>query len=200
MRHITFVVALLACVASETLMLRPQGGQQSPKEVVEEFCKFETSGGRLTPEGWKSAERSFVRTLPLPKSKIILVTAKDYSVWDPIFRTEDRADVMVAVSTIWKIDSRMSLKQYSSPNESKSGFVYTVIRDKNSESGDGREVQKAHGPSEWKIEGVGENIWLTADTAIRYVTEVRDHTSDPVIKQNAEKTLIKLKQMLKRGG
>jgi hypothetical protein len=73
MRQLTLIVAFLALGASGILMSWPQSGQKSPKEVVEEFCKFETAGGRLTTEGWKKAERFFASSLPPPKTKTILV-------------------------------------------------------------------------------------------------------------------------------
>jgi len=37
--------------------------------------------------------------------------------------------------------------------------------------------------------------WITVSTAIRYVTEMRDKTSDPAMKQNANATLAKLKSL-----
>lgn len=47
--------------------------------------------------------------------------------------------------------------------------------------------------SEWLIDGsqgLFPNLrWTTINAAIRYVLETRARTSDPVIKQNAERTL-----------
>ena len=45
------------------------------------------------------------------------------------------------------------------------------------------------GPSRWRIEEVPTEQWISVNAAIRYVTQMRDATSDPVIKKNAEKTL-----------
>ena len=48
------------------------------------------------------------------------------------------------------------------------------------------------GPSRWRIEDAPAEQWISVSTAIRYVTQMRDATSDPSIKQNAEKTLATL--------
>jgi len=192
------IVLTLACWATGGLTQEPQSRERSPKEVVAEFCKFETAGGRLTPEGWNKAAGYFVRATPPSREKTILVTAKDFSVWDPVFRSEIKADVIVGVvGRIWKIDSRMNFSPYSPPGEVKTSFFYTVIRtNKHWELGpDGQVVKEVTGALEWRIEGTSDTIWLTTERATRYVTEVRDRTSDHAVKQNAEKTLARLRHL-----
>jgi len=67
--------------------------------------------------------------------------------------------------------------------------------------GDGKPSREVPGPLEWKIVGVGNgmgnNMWLTTDTAIRYVTQISEKTKDAVIKQNAAKTITQLKRLLR---
>jgi hypothetical protein len=50
-------------------------------------------------------------------------------------------------------------------------------------------------PAAWKIEGPLPEPLVTVDKAIRYLTELRDKSPDPVIKKNADHTLAKLKSL-----
>jgi hypothetical protein len=45
------------------------------------------------------------------------------------------------------------------------------------------------GPSRWRIDEAPQEQWVSVDSAIKYVTLLRDATRDPAIKANAEKTL-----------
>src|SRR5438270_13832882 len=78
---IKYIVVVGVCLTIAALSV--SGGQgtpneKSPKEVVEEFWKLETEGGRLTPEGWLNADIFFVRPEPLPRKKIIEVISAKY--------------------------------------------------------------------------------------------------------------------------
>jgi hypothetical protein len=53
-------------------------------------------------------------------------------------------------------------------------------------------MREVSGPTEWRIDGTANKIWLTLDAAIRYVTQRRDKTTDAAIKKNADQTLAKL--------
>jgi hypothetical protein len=44
----------------------------------------------------------------------------------------------------------------------------------------------------WKIEGSPGTPWTTVNTAIRYVLEVREKTTDPAVKKNGDQTLATL--------
>ncbi|SRR5260370_260466 len=54
--------------------------------------------------------------------------------------------------------------------------------------------EKMTGPEEWRIEGPPGPPWTTVNTAIRYVLEMRDKATDPILKKNADKTLAILLQ------
>ena len=45
------------------------------------------------------------------------------------------------------------------------------------------------GPSRWRIADAPAEQWLTVNAAIRHVEEMRDATTDSVVRNNAEKTL-----------
>ncbi len=58
-------------------------------------------------------------------------------------------------------------------------------------------VEKKEIPGEiaWQIDGPPPLPWTTVNTAIRYVLEVRNKTSDPTIRKNADETLTKLMKL-----
>jgi hypothetical protein len=52
-----------------------------------------------------------------------------------------------------------------------------------------------NGAMGWKISGPSRQPQISVETAIRYVTEMRNQASDAAIKQNAGSALAKLKSL-----
>jgi len=200
MKQLATVLSLLFAIACVSRVSHAQSN--SPKQVVEDFCKFETAGGLLAPDGWNKLNKFLATPVSPTKAQIIFVTDAHYSVWDPVIKN-DKATVIVGTGDIWKLDSRMRLVPDLSQKSVKSGFAYQLIlTDKHWELGQDEKLPKeVAGPREWKIVAEGKNmsntIWLTADTAIRYVTQVRDETKDAVVRQNTTKTVTRLKRLLR---
>ena len=174
---------------------RPQGAQtkeQSPRTVVEEFWKLEIEGGRLTAEGQQRANTFFVRPIPIPLTKEVVVIDRDFSVWDPIINGNG-AQVMIGVRSLGGIDSSL---HYLPPDGSavKEGVGYhLLLSDKHWEfGGDGKTLKEVIGVPEWRIDRTGTKIFLTVDAARRYITQARDKTADPLIRRNADRALAAL--------
>jgi hypothetical protein len=174
---------------------RPQGAQtkeRSPRTVMEEFWKLEIEGGRLTAEGWRRANTFFVRPMPVPASKEVIVIDRDFSVWDPIINGNN-AQVMIGIRSLGTIDSSL---QYLPPNSDavKEGVGYhLLLSDKHWEfGGDGTTLKEVTGVPEWRIDHTGTKIFLTVETARRYISEARDKTTDSLIKRNADRALAAL--------
>jgi len=183
-----FVVASFAAVAKGS-----DDQQRSPRKVVEDFWNMEIDGGRLTPQGWNRAEQFFVRPTPMPMKKVISVVYKGSVISDPIVHGT-RAEVTVDIQPQGRINSELLFI----PSESyKSGLlVRLTLTDKHREQDSHSRLGKETiGAPEWRIEGAGNMLWISVDTAIRYVTEMRAKTSNPLIKKNADRTLAKLKSL-----
>jgi hypothetical protein len=168
--------------------------------VVEEFSKFETAGGRLTSSGWNKSAIWFAHPPVSPRRTALLVTDNSYSVWDPVMKGPNVALVIVGVTgDVWRISSKMQVSRDPSSQGPKSGIAYKLIQtDKHWEIGpDGKTLTEVVGKPEWRIEGTGDTIWLTKETAIRYLTESRDNAKDPLIKHNADQTIAFLKRHLR---
>jgi hypothetical protein len=191
-------VTLITLVSLVAVSVSPQladGSTKSPKAVVEEFWKMETDGQRLTTEGWRGADSFFVRPVIPPVKRHIIVIDKDYSVWDPVVK-DDTAEVMIGISPpLWNIDSQMRISHFPARDETKSGVAIKLIRSSKywHFGPDGRTLKEESGEPEWRIAEPAMSIWLTVDAAIRYATQMRDSSKDPVTKKNATQTLRVLK-------
>lgn len=191
MRKFWFIACLAyAVLSSAQPSLR---SINSPKEVVERFWKMETQGGRLGPEGWRAAASYFATTVEFPKERSIGVVSNHFSVWDAMIR-DNSAEVTVGVGGLmWKIDPEMRVHTWS---DQIKGFISykLVLTDRHSGIASDRKASDVNTPREWRIEKEPTTIFLTLNTAIKYLTQVRDSTDDPAIKKNAEQSIAELKR------
>ncbi len=171
----------------------PPAQLQSPTQVVGEYMKLEAEGGRLTTEGWYKAGAFFVQPPTLPQNKKIEVIGGDYSVSQkPLVVKGDTATVTVDIEDEAGLDSNLSLVQPIA-GTIKSGLAFNlVLTNKYWELGDDGKLKQVIGPPQWKIADAWTTVWISVDTAIRYVTDMRSRTTDPIVKKNADKTIASL--------
>lgn len=202
MRFLLAVVLGLGATAA--LAQAPSSPSKSPKDVVEKIFQFETNGGRLTTDGWYKASRIFVRMYPVaPPIKIVHVVrngANDKV--EETARTENWAEVSVSTSLLGEIDAALRFKPV--PKQGAYGVLllqstqvtfHVVLTEKQwrvNRDG-GRDYEVTSSP-QWLIDCDQSDIWINRETAIRYVTDMRDKTGDPAIKRNAEETLATFKR------
>lgn len=203
MKLILLSALVFSFVAVAAPLQVPQGRPKAPRTVVTEFWKLETEGGRLTPEGWSKSNVFFVRSTAPPAKRKILVIDRDFSVWDPVIKG-NAAEVIVGVHGICEINSDLRFSRWPpSPTGKDGAFWKLVLTDKHWEPGkDGRAPRKVPGAPEWRIDNAGSGgsaneTWLTAETAIRYVIQMHDRTTNPVVRQNADRTLSILKRQVR---
>ena len=167
---------------------------KSPKTVVEEFWKMDTEGGRLTDGGWRAADLFFARPIEPPKERIICVIYGDFAVRDPTVK-DDTAEVIVGTAgTLWKIDPQMRLGTCSD-QEKDFWLNKLVLTHKHWEFGpDHRTLKEVGNAPEWRLEKESNYVYLTVGTAIRYLSQVRDSTTHPATKKNAEQALSVLRR------
>jgi hypothetical protein len=182
------VVGMLGIARLSTAQTKP------PKAVVEEFWKMDTEGGRLTAEGWRAADSFFVRPIAPPKDKILCVISYPFAVSYSRIQG-NRAEVIVdTAGTVWKINPNMRLGVCS--DQDKGFWLNKLVRtSKHWEfAPDHRTLREVGGPPEWRLEEETNYVYVTADIAIRYLMEVRDSTTNSVIKKNAEQSLATLRR------
>jgi hypothetical protein len=197
MKHALSVSLLLTVAALGVCRQSGTKETKSPKEVVEEFWKLETEGGRLTLEGWHKAGIFFVRPSPPPQKKVIaVISGKNKYSTDELWVKEGQAEVDSGCIDLGRIDDAL---RYTPPDP---GYIKTAVRhhlvltDRHWEFGpDGVTENEVRGPLAWRIENPEPLLWVTVDAAVRYVRETREKTADATLKKNADQTLSKLKRL-----
>ena len=180
------VVVALSCATGTAQTSTIQ--DNSPKLVVEKLLKMGIDGEILTGEGLNRARTFFVHPVYSPPGGKIAVFGKDFSILNER-TTANSAEIDVDLDPEGQIDSTL---KYSAPTKHtyKSAIVFhLVLSDKYWELGaDGKTPKQVTGATGWKIEDSDAALWLGADSAIRYVAEGRDKTTDSTIRRNAERT------------
>jgi hypothetical protein len=165
---------------------------KSRTEVVDEVWRIATQGGLLTPEGWSRACALYTIPVPFPGNKEVLVVSNE---WGPAYDLKgDGTEIEVGYADRGRIDSAL---KYIPPRKTEfigTAFGYKLIAVPSylmMYGPDGKTLteKKRSGYRGWQIQGSPETPWATVNTAIRYVLETRDKTSDPTIKRNADQTL-----------
>jgi hypothetical protein len=190
MKHsLVLSTAVMTCIlATGNAVAQASGeGTKGPKQVVEEFLAMETNGGRLTPEGWRQADAFFARPAPEPSRRHIVVISPNYSVYET-WTKGDQAQVYNDCEGPGQIDTAL---RYTPPESGvlKTTGVYRLVRTQ-----EGVSPTSTIRSTEWKIEEPPTFLWLNKETAVRYVAEMRDKTSGPLVKKNADRTLAVLRR------
>ena len=172
----------------------PQPAHESPSEVAHRFLDRESTS---LPDQWNGLSSFFVDT-PKPKwNEVHVVDIVDVGI-DTEGDTTD-----VSISTNWLGDLDLSIRLSNYPSR-RLPFVFPsasacfgdhyfgfdlVLSDEYSATEKNGLVKQSKGPLAWRIKDRSFEPLLTLEAAIRYVTEMRDKTADPVTKKNASKTL-----------
>ncbi len=190
----------LNAIFAQAAALKPK----SPKDVVEEFWRMQTSGGTLTTAGWYKASDFFIRPGPDPFNHIVHVISNGRA--DNIeetARTENWAEVSVSTNELGQLDS--ALRFTRSPQRGPHGVLFLrgpvirfdlVLSDKRWEvEPDGAMGKEVTVPPKWLIDCTEKTSWIDVDTVIRYVTEMREKTKNSAIKKNANITITILEKL-----
>src|SRR5438105_9889294 len=84
------------------------------------------------------------------------------------------------------------IKALCRAEECESTSTLALIHERSQAAAESIVERKAEDETIWKIEVPPLESHLTVNSAIHYATEIRDKASDPVIKKNADETLVKL--------
>jgi hypothetical protein len=172
---------------------------KSRTEVVDHVWRLAIQGELLTPDGWRQACEVFTSPTPFSGNKAILVMSND---WGPSYEDKlkgDGTDVELGYTAMGTVDSAL---RYAPPQRTefiKTGFLYHLVAVPAYSimyGPDGKVVEKKPiGSRFWQIQGSPGQPWTTVNTAIRYVLEMRDKTTDPAVRNNADQTLAKLMRL-----
>jgi hypothetical protein len=175
---------LMVVVAVTVFSGLAKASTKSPKDVVEQFVKMDVEGARLTPEGWHDADALFVKPSEPPQLEILVVIAWRYAVSEAPDKG-DKTQFLMGYEEVGRVStSSLHFAPSNSGDVMWSFEKYTIV--------------STDMPLEWRIDGVQPvEMHLSADAAIRYVTQMRARTSDPAIQKNADRALAKLSRFHK---
>ena len=193
-RLLTLVAVLGSCAIPAYAQIRASA-PESPKEVVVQFSKMETERGRLTSEGWQEARSFFVRSRTFSSETPIFVVGKTSTVWDAIVLPDGTTEVTVEVDPVGQIDSKLRFTPPEPRYYKNARHFKLVFSDRRWEVGAKGDATKevTESSRRWLIDEPNDTLMLSITTALRYVSQQRDTTSDSVMKKNAVETLAKLK-------
>jgi hypothetical protein len=156
---------------------------------------MDTEGGRLTSEGWQEARSFFVHSRTFSSETPIFVVGKTYTVWDPTVLPDGTTEMTVEVEPVGQIDSKLRFAPPERRYYKNARHFKLVFSDRRWEFGAKGDATKevTESSRRWLIDEPNDTLMLSITTALRYVSQQRDTTSDSVIKKNAGETLAKLR-------
>jgi len=158
------------------------------RDVVERFCELDSQGEQLTPGGWEKVADLFV-TPGTPQRKMA-VMVKDFVVSRPVFEG-GKARFYSEYIVLGRID--LSQGRFLSPKGVFSLLPPGIkVREEFSVRKRTADLT-GNGAAKWLIEGPVPEPHLTVDTAINFITKLREETTDPIVRKNAERSLAALK-------
>jgi hypothetical protein len=192
---------LMALILGASLLLaqksKPPKG--SPDEVLDQYFRMINEGDLLSPGGWKRAASLFVKPNERPKDETIFVTTRFPLGNGPLSVNDDRAEADEKwVDSLGTIDSAFWFHpQKKEPEVEGTIFVFHIVRTEKhwQTPTNGISEKQPSGPPQWRIEESPTIRWASQEAAIRYLSEMRDKTADPMVKSNADRTIAKLKSL-----
>ena len=176
----------------------PAQASKSPKDIVDELWRHATVGDLLTSEGWQKSRAYFTHPVPGGNSKSILVVSNEWGPPELQSQAENNAQVILWIYQFGEIDPTLKFKPAKIGGEEKVAIVYHLAYVKThyiAYKSDGKTLsvdKEVSGPMSWEIEDPPGPPWTTVNTAIRYVLEKRNNSTDPLIKKNADETISSL--------
>jgi hypothetical protein len=189
----SILIAVIFIAATIVSGQAPSASEKSPRETLKRFCAMDAEGKQLSPEGVRELAAMFTRPAASRPDRAIVIS-KDFIVSN---ETMDgyRADFYVEYMELGQIDPSARFGPPPGPHHMR--VLYRlVLTHTNRVAGPDDAIQKGVGEAlEWKIEGSEREPRITAEAAVRYVSELRDMTSDSNIRKNAERTLSILRKL-----
>jgi hypothetical protein len=164
------------------------------EKVVQQYEKVVAEGFLLTPEGWKHASRLWDSSDPYPKDGEIVVRSAGGSIGEDWVKG-NRAQVETKWNDLYgRIDSALRYKP-EGPNGEGIAMVQEFPLVCVTQPSLKDEPGSGGCAGEWKIAGPQQSRVATIPVAIRYVSEMRDKSTDPINRKNANRTIAILKRL-----
>lgn len=153
--------------------------------VVVQYEQLIADGSLLTPEGWKRAAKLFSQSKPYPANGVIVLRSTGGTLGET-WRNGLQAEVLTKwTDSFGSIDSKLRYKPAT-----RDGDVIGLIDT----------FHLVFDGQKWRIEGPMGEWTATLNHALRYVREIREGSTDVVIRKNADRTIAILMKLRSRCG
>ncbi|MGB9072081.1 MAG: hypothetical protein WCC22_05380 [Terriglobales bacterium] len=160
---------------------------------------MDADGKQLSPEG--GTEVTGLLSFQKPWSQHPgIVVVKNYLVRGPDMQ-KDTARFVVDYQVWGRLDSSLRFERLEGlvvnhPIRVRE-YIPLVRSDKHIETGNDGQWRQVKGVPKWRIETTPSAPHVSVATAIRYVTELRDKSGDPIVKANADRAVGDLRALLR---
>jgi hypothetical protein len=200
------LIALAAIIMAALCFFAAEANAQAPKKplkptelVVKQGEDIVAKGLLLTPDGWKQSAKLWSSASPYPQNGEIVVESFSAMIVEDWVK-----DKRAQVSTKWDdfygtIDSSLRYKPGLPNHEStmmgQSITLVCIDSKKNDNDRDQSNAANEGCAGEWKLEGPLLNRAANIPMAIKYITVMRDKSTDPVVRKNADRTINTLRRL-----
>jgi hypothetical protein len=189
----TLLFAVLSMTLGAYAVLPQEDFAAASVNNLRHFVQFEIAGGRLTDDGWRTANKRFflntrgITPEPPPKDRNILVVSDKFNVRLESLAPTGTATVETSFSMCYgRVDPQLQFS-FMDAGIPRGVAVSVVCASTFDMVASG--IVKAHiGPKP-------DTIMLDRAAAIRYVAEKREQARDPDIRKNADAALAALKKL-----
>ncbi len=173
----------------------PDAHPKPTELVIRRYEKYIANGALLTPAGWKRASRLFEGSDPYSRNSEIQLVSTGGSVGENWMRG-DEAEVVTKWNDFYgTVGADLRYKPSPYDGSVMLGQIFAMVQTHRPLGTDQR--VKTTGTTvagEWKIKGTQRVRFATIPVAIQYLEGIRDQSEDPVLRENARKTIAALKR------
>jgi hypothetical protein len=170
--------------------------------VIAKYERLVEIGALLTPDGWKAVSALFASSQPYPVNGKIFLMSTGGALGENWAR-ENTAEVETKWTDYFgNIGADLKYTPPAAPHVTMTVYQFQLQLTTKHQDLDsrGRLISERTGPLQWKIEGPLKVRWATPRGALAYVIKMHDTTEDPVLRKNAERTILILKKLQKPCG
>jgi len=168
--------------------------QKSPLGVARRFVRLES---KLAPDQWGQLADFFAQTPKAKRNKVYIVDVIGIG----IETKGSSSHVTISTNSLGELDSSLRLSDYPpmrlSLNVPSTSACYgddyfefnLLLSGKQRVVTQNGAADQFEGPAAWRVDDTSFEPLITLDTAIRYVSRMREKANDPAVKKNATRSL-----------
>jgi hypothetical protein len=160
---------------------------KSASDTLKRFCTMDAEGTGLSADGWKQLGVMFSHPSASRPTHAI-ISSRRFNISNA--RIEgDKAHFYVEYMEVAQIDDLAHFETLPGPHHTR--VLYTLVLTARKDNA----FKEGETQLQWKIDVSQIEPRITAETAKRYIKELRKTTKNPVVRKNADRTLASLEEL-----